>query len=287
MRDGGPALGSSHAASWMVPQPPAPGKLACGMPPPPAHHALAFGCGVPPWPPELATSLCGCTCTSCSSSARTFPHAQPDRAALACSMPPPSRPPSQRSAPPHSLLLPPHPTPPHSNLPLRQSQPCVQPALTCLPHPPLPPQFNFPVLQASNGLEGLQLYMQHRTSVCLVFLDLMMPVLDGWATALRMRSFEEEQACQVGGRPPARAAQPRTATQPGCIGVASFSAVSPHHPLEGLSTPAQPAHANPLTHPPTHPPAHPLCVRQPPSWPTPLRKCRLGRPCGPGALRAA
>lgn len=195
----------------------------------------------------------------------------------AAAQPPPI--PTQRSAPLPPAATPPHRTPPYHVANLSPASSRHLPA----PSPPLPPQFNFPVLQASNGLEGLQLYMQHRTSVCLVFLDLMMPVLDGWATALRMRSFEEEQACQVGGRPPARAAQPRTAMHPGCIGVASFSAVSPHHLLEGLSTPAQPAHANP----PTRPPVCSAPVRPPPSWPTPLRKCRSGRPCGPGALRAA
>lgn len=51
---------------------------------------------------------------------------------------------------------------------------------------------NYDVLQAKDGQEGLELFLRHRQSIALVFLDLAMPVLDGWATVTKMRSFEEE-----------------------------------------------------------------------------------------------
>ncbi|GAB4817804.1 hypothetical protein N2152v2_004850 [Parachlorella kessleri] len=51
---------------------------------------------------------------------------------------------------------------------------------------------NYNVLQAKDGQEGLELFLRHRQSIALVFLDLAMPVLDGWATVTKMRSFEEE-----------------------------------------------------------------------------------------------
>ena len=49
------------------------------------------------------------------------------------------------------------------------------------------------MLHAANGAEGLQLWLQHRSSIALVFLDLMMPVLDGFRTALNMRRIEAER----------------------------------------------------------------------------------------------
>lgn len=66
----------------------------------------------------------------------------------------------------------------------------AQPLSPLRPLPPL--QFDLTVLQATNGQEGLQLYLQHRVSICCIFLDLMMPVLDGWSTALKIRRIEED-----------------------------------------------------------------------------------------------
>lgn len=60
-------------------------------------------------------------------------------------------------------------------------------------HPPtLPPasrlQLNLDVIEATNGREGLLAYLAHgRDRIAFVFLDLMMPVWDGFRAALSIR----------------------------------------------------------------------------------------------------
>jgi len=45
----------------------------------------------------------------------------------------------------------------------------------------------FPVAVASNGLEALAYLHDHRDARCIVLLDLMMPVMDGWTFLEVMR----------------------------------------------------------------------------------------------------
>ncbi len=47
-------------------------------------------------------------------------------------------------------------------------------------------------LTATNGLEGLALYREHREAVRLIILDLSMPGLDGEATLMRLREINPE-----------------------------------------------------------------------------------------------
>lgn len=47
---------------------------------------------------------------------------------------------------------------------------------------------SFEVLEASNGIEALELLRQ--TPPDLIFLDLKMPVMDGWETARRIRAMD-------------------------------------------------------------------------------------------------
>ncbi len=51
--------------------------------------------------------------------------------------------------------------------------------------------FNYRVLTASNGVDGLNLYRQHRADIRLVLTDIMMPVLDGIATIKALREIDE------------------------------------------------------------------------------------------------
>jgi CheY-like chemotaxis protein len=46
------------------------------------------------------------------------------------------------------------------------------------------------VKTASNGLEGLQLFMHHKFDV--ILMDLMMPVMDGYESSREIRKFELE-----------------------------------------------------------------------------------------------
>ena len=64
----------------------------------------------------------------------------------------------------------------------RSCRPTHQPTLTtCL-------QLNLDVIEATNGQEGLLAYLRHgRDQIAFVFLDLVMPVWDGFRAALSIR----------------------------------------------------------------------------------------------------
>lgn len=57
-------------------------------------------------------------------------------------------------------------------------------------------KLGFDVLEAENGVEALELFYAQRSSLCCIFLDLQMPVMDGWETAQRLREFEEAEDMQ-------------------------------------------------------------------------------------------
>ena len=46
------------------------------------------------------------------------------------------------------------------------------------------------VLQATNGAEAVEIYKQHRPDLC--FMDLTMPVMDGYEATLQITQFDEE-----------------------------------------------------------------------------------------------
>lgn len=55
-------------------------------------------------------------------------------------------------------------------------------------------KLGFAVLEANNGLEACDLYDSERGTIVCVFLDLNMPILDGWQTAQRLRQMEDSVA---------------------------------------------------------------------------------------------
>jgi CheY-like chemotaxis protein len=66
--------------------------------------------------------------------------------------------------------------------------------LTVSRPPSHPPQLNLDVIEACDGRQGLQAYLQHgRAAIAFVFLDLMMPVCDGFHAALGIRSVESRR----------------------------------------------------------------------------------------------
>ena len=68
------------------------------------------------------------------------------------------------------------------------TMPCPSPALAL--------QLDYSVLEATDGAEGLQVFLRHREDIVFVFLDLMMPRLDGWRMAQALRDWETKQRWQ-------------------------------------------------------------------------------------------
>lgn len=56
--------------------------------------------------------------------------------------------------------------------------------------PVLHPQLGFEVLEAENGLQCIDVVNQERTQLVCVFLDLQMPVADGWTATRGIRELE-------------------------------------------------------------------------------------------------
>eukprot|EP00887_Chlorella_sp_A99_P000338 scaffold13.g338.t1 len=54
--------------------------------------------------------------------------------------------------------------------------------------------FDFTVLEATDGQEGLVLFQRHRDSLLAVFVDIMMPRLDGVSMTRALRAWEEANA---------------------------------------------------------------------------------------------
>ncbi len=53
-------------------------------------------------------------------------------------------------------------------------------------------QLGFDVLEAENGLQCIDVYTQERTNITCIFLDLQMPVCDGYATTKALRQLEAQ-----------------------------------------------------------------------------------------------
>lgn len=53
-------------------------------------------------------------------------------------------------------------------------------------------KLGFDVIQATNGQECLDIFHEKRSCLSCIFLDLQMPVLDGWQTAQQVRLLERE-----------------------------------------------------------------------------------------------
>ncbi|EFJ49547.1 hypothetical protein VOLCADRAFT_89867 [Volvox carteri f. nagariensis] len=51
-------------------------------------------------------------------------------------------------------------------------------------------KLGFEVLEAENGLQCIDVYNQERTQLVCVFLDLQMPIADGWAATKGIRELE-------------------------------------------------------------------------------------------------
>lgn len=51
-------------------------------------------------------------------------------------------------------------------------------------------KLGYEVAEAQNGMECLDVYEREHDSIACIILDLQMPVLDGWATAQRLRELE-------------------------------------------------------------------------------------------------
>jgi two-component system cell cycle sensor histidine kinase/response regulator CckA len=51
-------------------------------------------------------------------------------------------------------------------------------------------RLGYRVLSARNGVEALEMFQQHQTEICLVLLDLIMPVMDGEETFIQLRRID-------------------------------------------------------------------------------------------------
>lgn len=58
-------------------------------------------------------------------------------------------------------------------------------------------QLGFDVLEAENGLQCIDVYTQERTNITCIFLDLQMPVCDGYATTRALRQLEAQGGRRV------------------------------------------------------------------------------------------
>jgi CheY-like chemotaxis protein len=51
---------------------------------------------------------------------------------------------------------------------------------------------NFDIISAVNGEEGLSRFMQSPKEIKLILMDIQMPVMNGYESAIRIREYEQE-----------------------------------------------------------------------------------------------